>query len=123
LKPLETARDWRSLARNWRTVEEDSTMSKSEPEREPVVHEKSGTMAMGVSIEARGTVERGLNDLRLAVLGIVVTIGLTVGVGFQATWWVAVSAGLGSFVLACGLIKVKHTRHWLMSFMHWLTDL
>jgi hypothetical protein len=88
-------------------------------ERQPTVYEKSGTIAARASVEASVSVERGLNDIRLAVLGIVVTIGLTVGIGFQATWWVGVVAGLGSLLFACFLIR--YARQPLMSVMHWLT--
>ena len=52
---------------------------------EPVVHEKEGAWIRG-SVSAEMTVERG--QLGIAVLGIVVTIGLTVGIGFDATWWI-----------------------------------
>jgi hypothetical protein len=72
-------------------------------------------------LSAEGSVERGLNDTRLAVLGIIVTIGLTVGFAVADTWWVGFVAGVGSFVLACALIRWRRSRHLLMSFMHWLT--
>ncbi|MEP6978091.1 MAG: hypothetical protein ABI948_08560 [Thermoleophilia bacterium] len=38
-------------------------------------------------------VERGLNGIRLAVLGIVVGIALTVAFGVQAVWWARVLLG------------------------------
>jgi uncharacterized membrane protein YedE/YeeE len=67
-------------------------------------------------------VMRGLNEIRLAVLGIVVTIGLTVGFGVQCSWWVRTLAGLGSFVLACAFLKVPHLRKLAMRFAHWLAE-
>jgi hypothetical protein len=62
-----------------------------------------------------------VNETRLAVLGIVVTIGLTVGIGFDATWWIGVLAGGGSFLLSCFVIRFRPARRQLMSFTHWLT--
>jgi hypothetical protein len=72
----------------------------------------------------RAEVERGLNDVRLAVLGILVTIGLTVGlsVGFgipSAHWGVV--AGIGSLLLAAALIWEPRSRNFLMEMMHRLT--
>lgn len=96
-------------------------MSGPEPERKPVVYAKEMTAPVTVSATAEGSVERGLNEIRLAVLGIVVAIGLTVGIGFDATWWIGILAGGGSFLLSCFLIGFGPARRQLMSFMHWLT--
>jgi hypothetical protein len=49
------------------------------------VYEKPGTIIGGATVSADVAVERGLNEIRLAVLGIVVAIGFTVGIGFDAT--------------------------------------
>jgi hypothetical protein len=89
--------------------------------REPAVLEKTGTIAATSSVSAKIGVDRGLNELRLAVLGIVVTIGLTVGFGVHGAWWIRALSGLGSFALACGAIRYNPVRRRLMSFMHWLT--
>jgi hypothetical protein len=62
-----------------------------------------------------------LNQLRLAVLGILVGIGLAVGFGVPGPWTVKLLAGLGSFAASCLLIRWSRTRHLLMAFMHWLT--
>lgn len=74
------------------------------------------------SVEAE--VERGLNDTRLAVLGILVGIGLTVGLavgfGVSSLAW-GFLAGIGSFVLACVAIGWGRSRHFLMEFMYRLT--
>jgi hypothetical protein len=71
------------------------------------------------SLETRVT--RGINELRLAVLGILVTIGLTAGIAFDSAWWVGVVAGAGSFALAAGLIAWPRSQHWMMAFMHRIT--
>ena len=68
---------------------------------------------MTVSASAEGSVERGLNETRLAVLGIVVMIGLTVGIGFDATWWIGVLAGGGSFLFSCFAIRFRPARRQL----------
>jgi hypothetical protein len=83
--------------------------------------EASASLQVKATLSTHGSVERGLNDLRLAVLGILVGIGLTVGIGFDATWWVGVLAGGGSFGLAAGLIRWPRSRHWMMTFMHRIT--
>lgn len=96
-------------------------MTASQSEREPVVYEKKMTAHVTASASVETSVERGLNETRLAVLGIVVAIGLTVGVGFDETWWIGVRAGGGSFLFSCVVIRFRPARRQLMSFMHWLT--
>jgi hypothetical protein len=91
-----------------------------------------GTLTRTISVEAAvvaravvsaaGSVERGLNDTRLAVLGILVTIGLTVGFGIDAAWPWRVVAGVGSFAFAAFLIWWRWSRHRMMDFMHRITD-
>jgi hypothetical protein len=73
------------------------------------------------SVTAELSVVRGLNEMRLAVLGILVTIGLTIGFGVDGPWWSQLGAGGGSFVFSALLIKLPRSRHLMMSFMHWLT--
>lgn len=73
------------------------------------------------TLTATLSVDRGLNETRLAVLGILVTIGLTVGFGVGGPWWSKLAAGGGSFLLSALLIKLPTSRHLMMSFMHWLT--
>lgn len=52
----------------------------------------SVTLTASVETEA----ERGLNDVRLAVLGILVAIGLTVGFGVAGPIWLRSVAGVGA---------------------------
>jgi predicted RNA-binding Zn-ribbon protein involved in translation (DUF1610 family) len=84
-------------------------------------YEASASATVSVSASAQATVERGLNDIRLAVLGILVGISLAVGFGVSCPWWEQLAAGLGSFAVSCFLIRWSRTRHLLMTFMHWLT--
>jgi hypothetical protein len=82
----------------------------------------SATVTGKATVSAVGTVERGLNEMRLALLGILVGIGLAVGLGLpSSSWWVRLLAGVGSFVAAATLLKWRWSRHHLMNFMHWLT--
>ncbi len=74
------------------------------------------------SLDVKLDVARGLNEIRLAVLGILVAIGLTVGFGVQSSWWVRLLAGVGSFGLALGLLAWPRSRHLLMALMHRVTD-
>ncbi len=67
-------------------------------------------------------VTRALNETRLAVLGILVSIGLTVAFGVGGPWWVELLAGLGSFAVSCGLIRWRTSRNFLMKFMHFVTE-
>jgi hypothetical protein len=95
--------------------------NQSAAERQPVTHEASSTLTLGVQTSASGVVKRGLNEMRLAVLGILVSISLAVGFGISGPWQAKLLAGLGSFAVSCLLIRWAWTRHLLMAFMHWLT--
>jgi len=90
-------------------------------ENEPKIIEGEAAITGRTTVSATATVERGLNEIRLAVLGIIITIGLTVGLGVEGAWWVKLAAGAGSFVLSSVLLRWRRTRHRLMSAAHWLT--
>jgi hypothetical protein len=90
------------------------------PEREPTIYEKTGSLLPAAGLSGEAKVERGLNDLRLGVLGILVGIGLAFGFGVHGPWWVQFVAGGGSFAVACLLFRWRPS--WLMRFVHWLTD-
>jgi len=79
----------------------------------------SGEINVSGSVSAE--VERALNDVRLAVLGILVGIGLAVGFGVPGPWWAKFLAGAGAFAVACLLIGWGRSRNYLMEFMHRLT--
>jgi hypothetical protein len=99
-------------------------MKPEEPEqpREPVIHEKEMTAHVTARASVETSVVRGLTELRLAVLGIVLTIGLSVGFGVPSTWPIRVAAGVAAFVAACALIRWRWARHRLMAFAHWLIE-
>ena len=85
-------------------------------------HEASAAMTVGVSASVATTVERSLNETRLAVFGIIVGISLAVGFGVPGPWLAELGAAVASFSGGCLLIRWSRTRHLLMGFMHWLTD-
>ena len=89
---------------------------------EPVTHEKELTATVKATASVAGgvTVVRGLNDFRLAVLGILVTVGLAAA-AIPDAWSTQLAAGLGSFAFACLLVRWRRSRHYLMSFVYWLT--
>ena len=64
--------------------------------------------------------ERGLNEIRLAVLGIIVAVGLAAA-AIPDAWPSQLATGVGTFILACLLIRWKPSRGRLMDFMYWLT--
>ena len=84
-------------------------------------HEQTLTASVGVRASGEVSVTRGLNDIRLAVLGILVTVGLAAA-AIPDVWSTQLAAGLGSFAFACALVHSRRARHQLMSFAHWLTE-
>ena len=92
----------------------------TEQPTEGKVFEKTLTAHVGVSAQAKMSVDRGLNDIRLAVLGILVAVGLAAAT-IPDVWSSQLLAGVGVFVFACFLVGWGRTRHYLMSFAHWLT--
>jgi uncharacterized membrane protein YedE/YeeE len=85
------------------------------------VYGKALTATSKVTASVEGKVERALNGIRLAVLGILVGIGLAVGFGVEGDWWIRVVAGIGSVALACAVIGNRRTRNAAMTLMHRLT--
>jgi hypothetical protein len=80
--------------------------------------EPAGGIQARAAVSAELSVERGLNGMRLAVLGILVTIGLTVGFGVQSVWWVRGLAGLSAFAVSSALIAWRRSRHLMMAYVH-----
>jgi hypothetical protein len=92
-----------------------------EPEQSAEPIEKTGASAMGHAASGRRNLERGLTELRVAVLGIVLTIGLSVYFGVPGCWWTTrLAAGLGALFVAGWAIRWKPSRNRLMSFAAWL---
>jgi hypothetical protein len=62
--------------------------------------EGASSLHLGLDMKTAGDVERALNDIRLAVLGILVTIGLSVGFGVPGPWWCQILAGVGAVAVS-----------------------
>jgi hypothetical protein len=97
-------------------------MSTDEPQ--PQIHERSGTVTAQPKASAGIKVTRGLNDTRLAILGIMVTIALTVAFGIQnVDWWGRILIGIALFVaVAVGshfVLRSERATDRLMAFAHW----
>jgi hypothetical protein len=88
-------------------------------EERPTKHEVEANVTVGIHASAEASVRRGLNEVRLAVLGILVAISL--GAAALAPGWWRLVAGVGTFALSCLLIRWERSRHLLMEFMHRVT--
>jgi hypothetical protein len=73
------------------------------------------------NVTLEGSVRRGMNETRLAVLGILVTISLGVAALVPESWWARLLAGIGSFAVASLLIAWPRSRHLMMSYVHRIT--
>jgi hypothetical protein len=62
-----------------------------------------------------------LNEIRLAVLSVLVAIGLGSAALSSGPVWVKVIVGTGAFVFASAAIKWHRSQHWLMLYVRWLT--
>jgi hypothetical protein len=83
--------------------------------------EGSATVAVRANVSSVTSVERGLNDVRLAVLGILVSIAVSVGFGVEGAWWVQTAAAAGTFLVGALLLSLQWSRHLMMDFMHRIT--
>jgi len=68
-----------------------------------------------------GSATRALNGVRLAVLGILVTIALGTAALAPGMWRLPV--GVIAFVLTCAALKWPKSQNQLMIFAHWVTGL
>jgi hypothetical protein len=84
------------------------------------VYEKTMGARVSVSGSMEASVARGLNEIRLAVVGILVTVGLAAA-AIPDAWTTQLAAGLGSFAFACLLVRWRRSRQYLMSLAHRLT--
>jgi hypothetical protein len=96
----------------------------AEGEREPCPYcgatqrtiEKSLEDTVAVSdVSVTPTVVRGYNAERLALLALMLSVSLVVGIG--VAWW----AGIATFLAISIVFAIPSARHLLMSFMHRLT--
>lgn len=69
---------------------------------------------------AKLTVEHVLDDVRLALLGVLLSIGLTVGFGVPGPWWVGVASGVLATLVAAGALRSRRVQRWLARLMRWV---
>jgi hypothetical protein len=68
------------------------------------------------------SVERGLNEIRLALLALLVGIALTVGFGIDAALRIRLLCAASSFILTLCAIRNRTSRRSLMAFIHWILE-
>ena len=72
------------------------------------------------AVIAEISVKRGLNGIRLAVLGILIGVGLAAGFGVPGPVWIGLAASAASLAVVFSL-RWEWSRSHPMTFMHWLT--
>jgi hypothetical protein len=86
------------------------------------LHEGSATAVSRVSVSAEASVERGLNDVRLAVFGVIIAVPFSAAaLAAPAGWPIALVVGVGSAVLTVVAFRWRPARHLLMEAMHRIT--
>jgi hypothetical protein len=91
-------------------------------------HAKSGTVSTKPSSSGAQTVDRGVNAARMTafalIVGVAVTVGLTVGYG-EESWPLGILATFLAVIAMCVLLAVIHkvpaVRTRVMEAMHRLT--
>jgi hypothetical protein len=81
---------------------------------------KSGTGMAGVRVGGTPGVERALNAFRLTLFGILLSIGLTAGLGFAALLgaWPGVAAGIVALVGTAFLLR--YFKRPIATLMEWI---
>lgn len=72
--------------------------------------------------DADVTVERVLDEVRLALLGILLSIGLAVGFGVPGPWYAGVAWGVAATVIAAAAFRWPRSHRSLARLMHWILD-
>ncbi len=88
-------------------------------------HALSGTSSGTSTTSGDFAVQRGFNDTRLAILGILASIALTVAFGVQhVAWWWRVALGplvfFGIGAIAHVVLSRERPTHCVMGFAHWV---
>jgi hypothetical protein len=87
---------------------------------EPRLYEEELVATVHATATGTSSVTRGLNETRLAVLGIMVMIALG-SAALASGWWQRLAVGLGAFAVSAAAIGLPWSRNYLMAFMHKLT--
>lgn len=64
------------------------------------------------------TVERVLDEVRLALLGVLLSIGFAVGFGVPGPWWVGGLSGVAATVIAAAVLRSRRSERALARLMH-----
>lgn len=63
-----------------------------------------------------------LEGIGLTLIGVIVSMGLTVGLGVQGQWWVRVLCGAATSIGFTAIVKLAHSRASVLKrFADWLT--
>ena len=93
-------------------------------QRPPRTQEKTLTAQSRAMVSGEVQVVRGLNDTRLAILGIILSIALTVAFGVRASLWIRILLGVGVFggiaVASHVVLSRERPTHVVMAFAHWV---
>lgn len=87
-------------------------------------HNIKGHVAAKSRMTAKAHAVRGVNALRVAVLGVLLAFGVgvaAVAASLDASWWVAALVGAGSTLLSMLILGWARSRNWLMSLLHRIT--
>jgi hypothetical protein len=85
------------------------------------------TATVGVTGSIETSVERGVNEARMAAFFVIFTtvVGVGMTVGFAASWWLGVLAAVitaaATAVLIAAVYRVPAVRQVAMSLMHRIT--
>jgi hypothetical protein len=97
----------------------------NDPSQPGEPHAPSGTTAATAGLRGTAVVQRGLNDTRLAILGIMLSIALEVAFGVQnVAWWWRVALGLLVFAGIASsahlVLSRERPTHIVMELAHWV---
>ena len=90
-------------------------------------HEVTATATVGVTASTETTVERAVNEARMAALFVIFTtvVGVGMTVGFAASWWLGVLAAVltaaATALLIAAVYRVSAVRQVAMELMHRIT--
>ncbi len=89
--------------------------------------EESATATVELTVSAKESIERGVNEARMETFALIVGTALSVGlaVGFSTGPLVGVLAGIGGGLVMVAMLAVIHrvpaVRHVVMELMHRIT--
>ena len=91
------------------------------------IHETSATVTARANASASASVERGVNEMRIGALALLLGVALAIGLAAGAAWGVVagVLAGVAAALVTAALLalvyRVPLVRHLVMEAMHRIT--